>query len=65
MVPKQWFSIRTFCKQEQITHRKEIKSFSFENVMTRLLSSLGTGNKYFRQSLTLSPSLELKFSKIK
>ena len=52
-------------KKKKITHRNEIKSFSFENVMTRLLSSLGTGNRYFKQSPTLSPSLELKFSKIK
>jgi hypothetical protein len=55
----------SLANKNQITHRNEIKSFSFENVMTRLLSSLGTGNRYFRQSLTLSPSLELKFSKIK
>ena len=52
-------------EKSEVTHRNEMKSFSFENVMTRLLSSLGTGNRYFRQSLTLSPSLELKFSKIK
>jgi hypothetical protein len=36
--------------KKKITHRNEIKSFSFENVMTRLLSSLGTGNRYFKQS---------------
>jgi hypothetical protein len=52
-------------QKKKNSRRNEIKSFSFENVMTRLLSSLGTGNRYFKQSLTLSPSLELKFSKIK
>lgn len=47
------------------TYLNEMKSFSFENVIILLLSSLGTGNRYFRQSRILSPNLELKFSKIR
>lgn len=30
------------------THLKEMKSSVFANVITRLLSSLGTGKRYFR-----------------
>ena len=43
----------------------EMKSFSFANVITRLLSSFGTGNRYFRMSRMRSPNFELKFSKMR
>ena len=47
------------------TYLKEIKSSSLEKVMTLLLSSFGTGKRYFKQSRIRSPSLELKFSKMR
>jgi len=47
------------------TYRKEIKSSAFANVMTRLASSLGTGNKAPKIHLTRSPSLLPNPSKIK
>lgn len=34
------------------TNLKDMKSSSLENVTTRLLSSFGTGNKYFRMLFT-------------
>ena len=47
------------------THRKEMKSDSFEKVMTLLLSSFGTGNKYFRMSAIRVPRLEEKLSNMR
>lgn len=47
------------------THLNEIKSSSFANVMTLLLSSLGTGKRYLRTFITLLPSFELKPSKMR
>ena len=48
-----------------VAYLNEMKSSSFENVMTRLLSSFGTGKRYLRTSRIRSPSFEEKFSKMR
>ena len=46
-------------------YRNEMKSSSFANVMTRLLSSLGTGNKNLSTSLIRIPRFEVNCSNIR
>lgn len=40
--------LKIFTTAVTTTHLKEMKSSVFANVITRLLSSLGTGKRYFR-----------------
>ena len=47
------------------THRNETKSSLFEKVITRLLSSFGTGKRYFNTSRNRTPRREEKLSNIR